>query len=47
MEVGLFFMPKNARNLSGGGSCAHKNNIGMHRVSAEKLQHDKRQKSSS
>ena len=30
MEVGLFFMPKN--KLSGGGSCAHKNHIGMYRM---------------
>ena len=25
---------KHKKNLSGGGSCAHENNIGMHRMSA-------------
>ncbi len=29
-----FERKKTQEKISGGGSCAHKNNIGMHRVSA-------------
>ena len=38
LEVGLFFMPffrqDNTKNKNGGGSCAHKDYISLHRVSA-------------
>lgn len=30
----IFEDKKTQENLSGGGSCAHKDNIGMHRMSA-------------
>ena len=44
-------MPKNRhrkhKESNGGGSCAHKDYISMHRMQAAESQHDKRQESSS
>ena len=52
-DIGLFFMPKidskalrektalQTMNLNGGGSRAHKDYTGMHRMQAAQLQHDK------
>jgi hypothetical protein len=50
MEIGLFFYAQIsgiANYEIGGGSCAHEDNTGMHRVQAPELQSYQRETSSS
>ncbi len=43
----LKIRPQTNLNLSGGGSCARKDHIGMYRMQAAELQHDEGKEKSS